>query len=352
MQNSIEITILCKVVDNFGDIGVVYRLARSLKRRKFNDIQISRINIVTDDLKSFNKINNLINPEKSFQVVEGIEVFDWKDFSLCYEAFCGDRLQVVLECFQCGRPDWMEKILFDNELSRTVNIIMIDYLSAEDYAETFHCLKSLTRRKLVQKVNFMPGFTEKTGGLLLDERKEINPAYKNAILFFCYDKDWSLVLKAIERYKEKNQIKVLAAPGKGFNSFIDSYKKNQLTFEYETLQFVNQEKWDEILNSCKFLFIRGEDSLRGACISGIPFVWHAYPQSENYQVVKVNALLEKMKPFFSEVHFDNLKTVWLYVNDDVDNKNDQKFSESLNFLFENMDSYRKEFKCFSENQKT
>ena len=30
MPEKLDITILCKVVDNFGDIGVVYRLARAL----------------------------------------------------------------------------------------------------------------------------------------------------------------------------------------------------------------------------------------------------------------------------------------------------------------------------------
>ena len=30
MQKKIDITILCKVVDNFGDIGVVLRLSKAL----------------------------------------------------------------------------------------------------------------------------------------------------------------------------------------------------------------------------------------------------------------------------------------------------------------------------------
>ena len=47
---------------------------------------------------------------------------------------------------------------------------MLDYLTAEPYAETFLCLKSLSRSARVQKVNFMPGFTPKTGGLILDRQ--------------------------------------------------------------------------------------------------------------------------------------------------------------------------------------
>ena len=44
-----DVTILCKVVDNFGDIGVVYRLARALTDL-YPDISIR---IIVDNLKSF-----------------------------------------------------------------------------------------------------------------------------------------------------------------------------------------------------------------------------------------------------------------------------------------------------------
>ena len=47
-----EITILCKVVDNFGDIGVVWRLCKRLKEID-SDL---KINLIVDDLFSFNKI--------------------------------------------------------------------------------------------------------------------------------------------------------------------------------------------------------------------------------------------------------------------------------------------------------
>ena len=40
-----DITILCKVVDNFGDIGVVYRLARAIEDVKSKFEQVSSINM-------------------------------------------------------------------------------------------------------------------------------------------------------------------------------------------------------------------------------------------------------------------------------------------------------------------
>ncbi|MDE6349393.1 MAG: elongation factor P maturation arginine rhamnosyltransferase EarP, partial [Treponemataceae bacterium] len=46
MIDTKNITILCKVVDNFGDIGFVYRLARALTER---DGQL-RLRLIVSDL--------------------------------------------------------------------------------------------------------------------------------------------------------------------------------------------------------------------------------------------------------------------------------------------------------------
>ena len=193
-----QITILCKVVDNFGDIGVVYRLAKQLK--KINPE--NQINLVVDDLVSFNRICSAVQCGVPFQTVEGLNVYDWNAEDFCHETFSsndGELMPVILECFQCGRPDWMERILFEEKLQRTVQIIMIDYLTAESYAEDFHCLQSLTRSAKVQKVNFMPGFTERTGGLVIDEAWREVPA-RNAdgpVLVFTYEKDWSGLVQGL-----------------------------------------------------------------------------------------------------------------------------------------------------------
>ena len=191
------ITILCKVVDNFGDIGVAWRLCRRLAQ-----IQSKyKICLVVDDLEAFSKIEDglsrcLAGEAKQSIKIDGVEIFPWKDVALCHEVFSqndGERLSLILELFQCGRPDWMEGILFEEKLNRTVQIIMIDYLTAEKYAEDFHCLQSLTRSAKVQKVNFMPGFTQKTGGLVIDEAWQELPEYKadGNVLVFTYEKDWT-----------------------------------------------------------------------------------------------------------------------------------------------------------------
>ena len=369
-----EITVLCKVVDNFGDVGFVWRLCKQLKNinADFN------INLIADDLSAFNKICNSVLPSKNHQTVNKIEIYDWNADDLCYSDFSkndGQKLSLILECFQCGRPAWLEKILFEDKLQRTVNIIMIDYLTAEKYAEDFHCLKSLTRSAKVQKVNFMPGFTAKTGGLTIDrEWAELGKRNaKGPILVFTYERNWGALVRGINHTREKNRtrggeisgdpaenhteaenytrggdLKVLLAQGRGKKSFETSYHQlKNPKFGLEILPYLNQEDWDKMMKTCSLLFVRGEESMSRACLSGIPFVWHAYPQSEEYQLVKVEALLERMKGHFKDDDFEIIKKVWLDFNRGEGEVPADEFEADCKVFIENADNLEYGFRDFA-----
>ena len=363
-----EISILCKVVDNYGDIGVAYRLSRQLQK-----ISKANINLIVDDLQAFNKICNLVSQEKSFQVVEGFSVYNWNDYDFCYNEFSkndGEKLAVILECFQCGRPDWMEKILFEDKLERTVQVIMIDYLTAEPYAETFHCLKSLTRSAKVQKVNFMPGFTEKTGGLIIDEEWNELPERRRdgGILVFTYERNWQPLvealhdIQAVQRTPAENNIitekPIFVAQGRGQQSFLDAVNEvnkriceradnDEVKLNVQVLPYMNQHEWDKLLRECSVLFIRGEESLSRACLSGIPFVWHAYPQSEEYQLVKVKALLERMKQHFKSEDFEVIERLWLNINSPEAEVSEDEMKQACYRFLERTDALCYGFRDFS-----
>ena len=327
-----QITVLCKVVDNFGDIGVVYRLSKQLK--KINPQ--NQINLVTDNLESFQKICSSVQCGLPVQEVEGLKVFDWNADEVCHEAFSRDDgalMPVILECFQCGRPEWMERILFEEKLERTVHIIMIDYLTAEKYAEDFHCLQSLTRSAKVQKVNFMPGFTEKTGGLVIEDEWCEVPVRKadGPVLVFTYEKDWTELVQGWLSAREASvskppyEPKLLVAQGRGKESFMQAVRTVvecsrseciETTF-IEELPYLNQTEWDKVMKGCSALVIRGEESMSRACLSGIPFIWHAYPQSDEYQLVKVRALLERMRRYFEPEDFEIVESAWLEINNSM-----------------------------------
>ena len=371
------ITVLCKVVDNFGDIGVVWRLCCQLSNQIKKENLTSKINLIVDDLASFNKICNSVDSNKSFQIVENINIFNWNDEKLCYDEFSkndGENLSVILEVFQCGRPLWMEKILFEDKLNRTVQIIMIDYLTAEKYAEDFHCLQSLTRSSKVQKVNFMPGFTNKTGGLIIDSEWEQLCDYKNnkTLLCFTYDRNWDALANAC---KKSNYIeRVLIAPGKGFDSLKKSFYSDlgfitnptngrvkalskacldrtyfikDSNLKIEELSFMNQNEWDKMLKNCGVLFIRGEESMSRACLSGIPFVWHAYPQSDEYQLIKVRALLERMSIHFKCEDFKIIEKVWILINSAESEVEQEVFEKAILDFFDNAEKLVYGFREFA-----
>ena len=345
-----NISIFCKVVDNFGDIGVCYRLAKRLQSINPDNV----ISLVVSNLDAFHSINNQINSALPYQVAEGLEIYDWNAEDFCFSAFSADdgaKLGVILECFQCGRPEWLDKILFDDHqgqgkagLSRIVQIIMIDYLTAEKYADDFHCLQSLTRSSKVRKVNFMPGFTEKTGGLIIGQgwEKVCERNVHGPVLFFMYDNDWQPLASAL---KEAGRT-VLVGQGKGRDSFVEAASRSGFR-NLEILPFMNQDQWDDMMKSCSALFVRGEESLARACLSGIPFVWQAYPQSDEYQLVKVKALLDLMKSFFEPEDFDFIYKLWIDFNSPNSERNDFYFEKACLEFLEKLDALAYGFLAFA-----
>ncbi len=371
----LNITILCKVVDNFGDIGFVYRLSRAILDY-FNEdsfykknIDSLKLRLVTDNLHSFKLLCPSINENKDVQSINNVQIFNWNANEVCLNEFIKNPPEIILECFQCGRPEWLENLLFTIKVPNIVHIIMIDYLSAEPYAETFHKLQSLTRSSRVQKVNFMPGFTKKTGGLVLDKpflqslkksaQNNLNNENVFNAVFFGYKKNYLPVICALNNFnnllfKDGKKLNILLAKGVGFESFLNAYKSKLIEekdcFSVTELNFLPQIEWDALLCTTPLLFIRGEDSLSRACLCGVPFVWHAYPQSEEYQLVKVNALLDVMKPYFSAEDFSIVQLCWQVYNttSTEENNTDSLLQQSLTDFLKNYKNLAVGFKNFSE----
>ena len=335
----LDITILCRVVDNYGDIGFVYRLARELS--SLSSIEKTQIRLIVSDLKSFNAmaLPPGISTSLAVQNYNGWKVIDW---NACAEGKCEfteHPPKIILECFQCGRPEWLDEILFSAQTTQTVQIVNVEYLTAEDWADDFHLLKSGTRSALVKKINFMPGFTKKTGGLVLDKNfvscvhsktaaleclkkyasKKTVALIEDTNLFrviaFSYERNFENEARALSEFAKNSgrKLQVLLAPGLGNAPF----KKAAAAFKnisvYD-LEYLPQLAWDALLTLADFSFIRGEDSFSRACLSGIPFVWHAYPQEEEFQLVKAAAVLKRMEPFFSAGNMSLVKNVWLSYN--------------------------------------
>ena len=374
---SMEITVLCKVVDNFGDIGVVFRLCRALSELKKN----LEIRLVVSNLDSFAKISKGIDSTKTFQEFRGWKVFDWNDSALCKKEFSKNPPEFILECFQCGRPEWLEELLFSPQFNLNVQIVNVEYLTAESWADDFHLLKSGTRSAKIKKINFMPGFTKKTGGLILDknfmcclsekkfalnlvkqnlDKKILSEDFSDSfkILIFSYPKNFDFLASAIKEFSFLKKIIVFVASGAGADSAKISLKKFKVNFI--CLPFMQQEVWDAFLSLMDFSFVRGEDSFSRCCLFGNPFIWNIYPQEEEFHIVKLNAFLQKIKipqiEKFSFLYNRNFKASCCpesleileekKLPSELEKINSEMKTEILSLL-KNYESLKPEFKKFS-----
>ena len=359
-----DVTILCRVVDNYGDIGFVYRLSRSLSELSPE----LKLRLVVSNLESFASMAHGLDPNKAVQEYRSWTVLDWNADDACRAEYTKNPPSLILECFQCSRPEWLDDILFAPGRTDEVQIINIEYLTAEDWADDVHLLKSGTRSALVKKVNFMPGFTEKTGGLVIDSEFASSLRDKNAALLrlkdypeypdieqavcavdvfcvslFTYKRDLSPIVRALKKYH--NKLCVFVAPGLSRDMFLDEWKKEGEPFKIIQLPYLEQESWDALLTLMDVNIIRGEDSFARACLCGKPFLWNAYVQDEEFQLEKVNALLNRMETCFEPdvPFFRNYRSLMMEFNRTRGADSDKIEHAMVEFL----DTVEEAGKCFS-----
>ena len=303
---------MCKVVDNFGDAGFVVRLCRALLEAR----EKLYLRVVCDDVTLFSRLEPSLSSNEPALGSKRVAVFDWNATDVCQHEFSHHPPRIILECFQCARPLWLDAILFESNFTQTVQIVNIEYLTAEEWSEGFHLLKSGTRAANIKKVNFMPGFSAKTGGLLLDDPflhcKEdrlyarrllsetlglgfvgngFDSSFK--VLVFSYERNLTFLARALRRLSCVRRVRIFAASGVGLLSAQEAFSKEGVKFT--ALPFLPQRVWDALMSLVDFAFVRGEDSFARACLIGKPFVWQAYPQKEQFHLVKLSAFLHRLK---------------------------------------------------------
>jgi len=371
------IDILCRVVDNYGDIGVAYRLAKAL-----SDLDPElRLRLVVDGLPAFHALAPEVDPTKESQDFRGWKLLTWDPSPEIVASVYGrGRPRFVVECFACGKPDWFEALAFDESLPGETVILNLEYLTAEPYAREFHLLEAATRSSRVRKYFFMPGFEEGTGGLLADARfrasrerfldpssrvptrlqmaraagLEIEPAWADRlwVLVFSYERDYGRIAADLAEFDGGGapggrRVLALAAAGKSQACFRNAWQAAGKPYPALDLPFLPQEAWDELLLAADFSLVRGEESLSRAVLSGKPFLWQAYPQAGRHQLVKVEALLARMRPFFEPGAFAALENAFLAFNDRLVDGPDTRGEERLLFCLEALPALEEGFLRFS-----
>ena len=138
--------IFCNVVDNFGDIGVCWRLARQLAAE-----HALAVRLWVDDLASFRRINSSIDPNLQEQMSHGVTIRRWsKPFGAVEPA------EVVIETFGCEVPYAYAAAMADRATKPAW--INLEYLSAEAWVTGCHALPSPHPRLPLTRYFFFPGF--------------------------------------------------------------------------------------------------------------------------------------------------------------------------------------------------
>ena len=143
--------IFCSVVDNYGDIGVTWRLARQLAAEHGQAVRLW-----VDEPQAFARICPRADPAAHVQSLDGVEVRAWgRPWAPVAAA------DVVIEAFACELPEAHRQAMRE----RPSLWLNLEYLSAEEWIGSCHALPSLQACGL-SKYFFFPGFREPSGGLL------------------------------------------------------------------------------------------------------------------------------------------------------------------------------------------
>lgn len=321
--------LFCKVIDNYGDIGVCWRLARQLAAEHGRQVRLW-----VDDLAAFRRLCPEIDPGKETQACRKVEVRHWRVPFAPVEA-----ADVVVEAFACQLPEnYVQAMAARAARPCWINL---EYLSAEDWVGECHGLASPSTRLPLTKHFFFPGFTADTGGVLLerdlDRRRQAFQldAHAQAAFWqelglpephgeecrfslFCYPGSRADELFACWR-SQKSPVTCLVPEGIAGEAIAAFFGQDAPTaggalhrgsLELRVLPFLEQDHYDRLLWACDCNFVRGEDSFVRAQWALRPMVWQPYPQAEGTHLHKLEAFLGRYCKGLPEVAARAVSNFW------------------------------------------
>ena len=328
--------LFCQVVDNFGDIGVCWRLACDLAARGHH------VRLWVDDASAL----QWMAPQGCADVV----VLPWTS-QLTFDAqlLSSAPADAIMEAFGCdAAPELIAayagtaRLEGQKNLKNEPNTVLrepvegirpvwlnLEYLSAEAYVERSHAMPSPVQTgpgRGSRKWFFYPGFSAKTGGLLreadLPERRRhfdrtawlkaqgISSKDEALVSLFCYEPArLPALLHQLSRDGLDGQpVHLLVTAGRASRAVqavagektpapcgpdqASSEAHNLLRITY--LPLLSQRDFDHLLWACDLNFVRGEDSVLRALWAETPFVWHIYPQADDAHQPKLAAFLQAL----------------------------------------------------------
>src|SRR5215470_18446795 len=281
MPSSSHWDIFCSVVDNYGDAGIAWRLARILASehglpvRLYIDAPVLLAHLVPG-----------IDPARERQRIDDVDVLAWHGPHAPLPS--ANPGTVVIEAFGCGLPEaYLHAMAARDKPPVWINL---EYLSAERWIEDCHGLASRQPALSLTRYFFFPGFTAASGGLLRERdlvaRRDAfradtgartalwrllgvpDPAPRAMVVsLFCYPH--APVAPLLDAWSRGDAPIVGIVPVGIADSALQRwvggklrsgrpFSRGQLTLA--RVPFVPQDDYDRILWSCDLNFVRGEDS--------------------------------------------------------------------------------------------
>ena len=286
--------VFCRVVDNFGDIGVCWRLAADLAARG------NTVRLWVDDPSAL----AWMAPDGA----AGVTVIAWTDAIDLPAYGLGD---VVIEAFGCELPTVIQRALAARARAGTAAVwINLEYLSAEPFTARAHGLPSpqlAGPAAGLTKWFFYPGFDERAGGLLRERDLAARQAAFDApawlathgithrdgerlVSLFCYPS--APVAALIDALHADAAPTVILATAGAASALVRAALGSALeqgNVRAVTLPYLTQRDFDHLLWCADLNVVRGEDSLVRALWAGRPFLWHIYPQADDAHLRKLAA---------------------------------------------------------------
>ncbi|NML84280.1 elongation factor P maturation arginine rhamnosyltransferase EarP [Polaromonas sp.] len=315
MNRRLQWDIFCKVIDNFGDIGVCWRLAADLATRGH------RVRLWVDDASAL----RWMAPAgcKDVQVLPWEEPLDLRAARLALQP-----PDVLVAAFGCEITSEFIAACVDVQGRTGPKPVWInlEYLSAESYVERSHAMPSPVQNGPSAgwtKWFFYPGFTASTGGLLREPglmqrqarfdcgawlaaqgiTRKGRPDDERLVSLFCYEPRLlgALLTGWAAHGLEGRPVRLLVAAGRaakavktlflGKKPVMSSFYGHEL-LSISYLPLLTQSAFDSLLWACDLNFVRGEDSVVRALWAGKPFVWQIYPQHDEAHLHKLDAFLD------------------------------------------------------------
>jgi uncharacterized repeat protein (TIGR03837 family) len=311
----------CSIVDNFGDIGICWRLSQHIVHERGD-----RVFLWIDDWPAAQTFLPFLSPEWPMpQCHHGVYVGPWSAVA-SVENPVGD---VLIEAFACELPDHTRQMLAAG-LHKPV-WFNLEYLSAESWIDEFHGKSSYVPAVQAWRGFFFMSPRPLGGGLLRERMGLPEPANTDQVrpqrmLCFAYDhapyRAWLNILDSLPGVIE---VDVWGSYSHAALSVLKA--KTQLTLK----PFVAQSVFDDLLYTYDVLWLRGEDSVVRGLYTGRPFVWQLYPQEAPTRRQKLLAWLgmlyeacpceEPIRAAYTQLHLEwnalePWGAAWIYLLDD------------------------------------